>query len=164
MSETSENSKSSTKGAADKVTAVEKSEKVKDPRKVELGKKLAKISKEAKERKAKMWSESDREAGNEKTRFAKEINRIADLSGYVDFRYLVDGVTIVAALGGLYYAYKNDKIQIKMLEKTEQNKQSETSTKLQEENTQSEKVEIINKNDYDQPEVISTKSPCLENL
>ena len=34
-----------------KITTVEKTEKVKDPRKVELGKRLAKISKEAKERK-----------------------------------------------------------------------------------------------------------------
>ena len=35
-----------------KITTVEKSAKVKDPRKVELGKRLAKISREAKERKA----------------------------------------------------------------------------------------------------------------
>ena len=34
-----------------KITTVEKTVKVKDPRKVELGKRLAKISKEAKERK-----------------------------------------------------------------------------------------------------------------
>ena len=34
------------------ITTVEKTEKVKDPRKVELGKRLAKISREAKERKA----------------------------------------------------------------------------------------------------------------
>ena len=36
-----------------KITTVEKTEKVKDPRKVELGKRLTKISREAKERKAK---------------------------------------------------------------------------------------------------------------
>ena len=37
-----------------KITTVEKSEKVKDPRKVELGKRLGKISKEAKECKKKI--------------------------------------------------------------------------------------------------------------
>ena len=35
-----------------KITTVEKAAKVKDPRKVESGKRLAKISREAKERKA----------------------------------------------------------------------------------------------------------------
>ena len=44
MSEQSETS--------EKITAVEKTAKVKDSRKVELGKRLAKISREAKERKA----------------------------------------------------------------------------------------------------------------
>ena len=101
-----------------KVTSVEKSDnvKAKDPRKVELGKRLAKISKEAKERKARQCKQSEedqREVGHEKTNFSKEIN------DYVDFRpsalrYLVGSVTIVAVLGGLYYAYKNDKIQIKL--------------------------------------------------
>ena len=80
-----------------KVTAVEKSEKAKDPKKVELGKRLAKISKEAKERKARQREQLERSEENE------EINN------YIDFRYFVGGVTIVAALGGLYYAYKSDK-------------------------------------------------------
>ena len=38
---------------AEKITSVEKSVKIKDPKRVELGKRLGKISKEAKERKAK---------------------------------------------------------------------------------------------------------------
>ena len=92
---------------SDKVTAVEKSEKTKDPRKVELGKKLAKISKEAKERKARQRKAQceavERELDRDEHSFTKEIN------DYVDFRFIVGGVTIVAALGGLYYAYKSDK-------------------------------------------------------
>ena len=136
MSEQGETSKQSSKQSKtdEKVTSVEKSEKVKDPRKVELGKRLAKISREAKERKAKMWSESDREAGHERTRFAKEIN------DYVDFRYFVGGVTIVAALGGLYYAYKSDK-RLES-ERSEHEIQSDRERK-------DKKVNIINKNDYE---------------
>ena len=108
-----------------KVTSVEKSDnvKAKDPRKVELGKKLAKISKEAKERKARQQIEADREAGHERTRFSKEINDYLD---FIPFRYLVGGVTIVAAIGGLYYAYKND-TRLAMRKRFEQNEQSERS-------------------------------------
>ena len=57
----------------DKVTAVEKSESikaVKDPRKVELGKRLAKISRETKERKARQRFKAENHA---KDHFAKEI-------------------------------------------------------------------------------------------
>ena len=71
-----------------KITTVEKSAKVKDPRKVELAKRLAKISKEAKERKA---------------RLREEKKEILD---YINFRYVVGGVTLIAMVGGLYFAYK----------------------------------------------------------
>ena len=58
----------------EKVTAVEKSDnvKAKDPRKVELGKRLAKISKEAKERKARQ-READREADRKVTHEKKTV-------------------------------------------------------------------------------------------
>ena len=131
----------------EKVTTVEKSVKVKDPRKVELGKRLAKISKEAKERKAKQRSEVE---NRKRTHFAKEIN------DYVDFRYFVGGVTIVAALGGLYYAYKSDKRQSER-ERSEQS-ESERSEQSEEEN---KKVKT-NKNDY---EIKYKPSKCfIENL
>ena len=93
-----------------KVTAVEKSEKAKDPRKVELGKRLAKISREAKEREARQRSKSE---NKQSYRLEKEITDL------IDFRYLIGGVTIVTALGGLYYAYKRDKREIKLLENPE---------------------------------------------
>ena len=101
---------------SDKVTAVEKSEsskavKVKDPRKVELGKRLAKISREAKERKARQRSKVENKQSPKenrtRVRFAKEI------TDYIDFRYFIGGVTLVATLGGLYYSYKRDKREIK---------------------------------------------------
>ena len=56
-----------------KTTTVEITEKVKDPRKVELGKRLAKISREAKERKA-------------RGRLKSEQREISD---YIDFRYFI---------------------------------------------------------------------------
>ena len=100
----------------DKVTAVEKSEavKVKDPWKVELGKRLAKISREAKERKARQ---------REDARKQSEVkNEERELTDYVDFgpsalRYFIGGVTFVAALGGLYFAYKKDKREEKEISK-----------------------------------------------
>ena len=82
MSEQGELTKGATskQSSNEKVTSVEKSvkpESLKDPRKVELGKK------EAKERKAKMrkqleWSEENSKKQSEEN---EEINRIADLSG-----------------------------------------------------------------------------------
>ena len=110
-SETSETIKTSETSKNNKITAVEKSDQVgktertKDPRKVELGKRLAKISKEAKERKARQ-----REANQEAVRELDQSERSVaeEINDYVDFRYIVGGVAIVAALGGLYYAYKND--------------------------------------------------------
>ena len=115
-----ENSKADKQPKVDKVTSVNKTggqqvgERTKDPRKVELGKKLAKISKEAKERKARQQSQRIEEETRRATEsIERKVDRddrsLADFSSYVDFRYIVGGVTIVAALGGLFYAYKNDK-------------------------------------------------------
>ena len=150
----SEDSETSKQPKVDKVTSVEKTEKVKDPRKVELGKRLAKISREAKERKAKLQSEVE---NRERTHFTKEIN------DYVDFRYFVGGVTVVAALGGLYYAYKRDKRQSEELKRSEQSESDQSESDQSERERKDKKVKTINKNDY-----IITKckpSKCsIENL
>ena len=163
---------------SDKVTAVEKSEKTKDPRKVELGKKLAKISKEAKERKARQCEavkcDLEQSEKNERS-FTKEIN------DYVDFKFLVGGVTIVAVLGGLYYAYKSDKRSESELSERERidrrsQKQSfsDSASEVQSERDinrrsqatklQDKKVKTIN-NEFEinkcKP---STKLSCIENL
>ena len=74
-----------------KVTAVEKTIKVKDPRKVELGKR------EAKERKARQHLEE------ENSKMEKEM------TDYMDFKYFVGFLTLVVAFGGLYFSYKRDK-------------------------------------------------------
>ena len=106
QSETSENSKVSKANASAKqplvakLTAVEKTAKVKDPRKVELGKRLAKISKEAKERKAR---ERQLEADKVKKREQTEM------TDCIDFRYLVGFAGLVSTIGCLCFAYKNDK-------------------------------------------------------
>ena len=155
-SKTHEMSKQSSE--VNKVTAVEKSEKTKDPRKVELGKRLAKISKEAKERKAKhreaYRKQSEAELDSNDQSLSEEINDYVD---FIPFRYLVGGVTIVAALGGLYYAYKND-VRLAI-----HNRVSE----------QSEKVKTINKNDSEPKYEITKCKPshlamdtlsCIENL
>ena len=162
----------------DKVTAVEKSDnvKAKDPRKVELGKRLAKISKEAKERKAK-----HREALCEQREQSEAIERkvdrddrslVEEINEYVDFRYIVGGVTIVAALGGLYYAYKSDKRQSEIESersseglKTRGSSERSESQPSEEENTRIEKVKTINKNDYEITKCKpSTSKSCIENL
>ena len=94
--------------ASDKVTVVEKAVKVKDSRKVELGKRLAKISREAKERKARQRSKA------ESARVEKEvINEQREITDYIDFRYFFGGVGLVAALGGLYFDYKKEKREIR---------------------------------------------------
>ena len=83
-----------------KITTVEKTiTKVKDPRKVELGKRLAKISKEAKLRK--------------KQRLQMEEEKNKEILDYIDFRYVVGGVMLLVAVGGLYFVYKKDKREIK---------------------------------------------------
>ena len=87
-----------------KITTVEKTVKVKDPKKVELGKILATISREAKERKAKL-----REMEMKK----EEENKILD---YIDFKYVVGGVTILGGLIGLYFSYKKDKREERYME------------------------------------------------
>ena len=166
MSETSKQSSNSK--ADEKVTSVEKSEKAKNPKRVELGKKLAKISKEAKERKARHHeaqceAELERKVDRDDRSLAEEIN------DYVDFRYIVGGVTIVAALGGLYYAYKSDK----RLERSESERSKRSESKLSEQNERSEsesesknkKVNIINKNDYEITKCNPpTSKSCIENL
>ena len=169
----SETSKQST---PEKVTAVEKSEKTKDPRKVELGKKLAKISKEAKERKARMRNESARESEQEQS-LAEEINE------YVDFRYIVGGITIISALGGLYYAYKSDKIQTKLFEQNKALKQDDHVSELSDRAKRSDRTkssgpqvqqrscdrEVLKQSDcepkYENTKCKpSTKLSCIENL
>ena len=90
-----------------KITKDEKTEgasKIKYPRRVEAGKKLAAISREAKERKAaavKNYHEVayQREISDELVRFAH----------YIDFTYFIAGVGFVASIGGLYFAYQQDK-------------------------------------------------------
>ena len=151
-----------------KVTSVEKSDnvKAKDPRKVELGKRLAKISKEAKERKAKQREQSEREQSEreQSERKQSELEQLGvrevgyKINDYVDLRYLVGGVTIVAALGGLYYVYKNDKIQMKLFER---NKRRELS-----EHNESSDLEREQENTKCKPPntLPSTKMTCIENL
>ena len=112
-----------------KITTVEKTAKVKDPRKVELGKRLARISKEAKERKARLGEA------------AKVKNEILN---YIDFRYVVGGVMLIAAVGGLYFAYKKDNREIK--------------EEVKEEEEEKKKNNNVNK-------IIKTKQKCnIENL
>ena len=79
-----------------------------------MGKRLAKISKEAKARKAR-----------ERENASKTKREILD---YLDFNYFVGGVTFIAAVVGLYYAWKKDKREIK---KEKENKV--TSLKKEEE-------------------------------
>ena len=172
MSETSKQS------IDEKVTAVEKSDnvKAKDPRKVELGKKLAKISKERKARHHEALREKS-EADRDNQSLAEEINRIVDLSGYVDFipfRYIVGGVTIVAVLGGLYYAYRQDK-RLEHSESERSNRErfewSESEQNELNKNASglSEKVKTINKNYFEitkcKPPHLAASTKCsIENL
>ena len=84
MSEQGETSKQTDNTSA-KVTTVEKTVKGKDPRKVELGKRLAKISREAKEKKAKQLEDS---------KIEKEVkNDQKEITDYIDFRYFIGGDT-----------------------------------------------------------------------
>ena len=81
-----------------KITTVEKKNtKPKDPRKVELGKRLAK-----------------------KLRLQQEEKK--EILEYIDFKYVVGGVTVLGGLAGLYFTYKKNKREIKeekFLEKNE---------------------------------------------
>ena len=70
----------------------EKSEKIKDPRKVEAGKRLAAISREAKERKARA---SEPSSANSETK---------ECCISTEYKYIIGGVRLVAAVGGLYFA------------------------------------------------------------
>ena len=107
-----------------KITSTEKSVKIKDPKRVELGKRLAKISKEAKARKAK-----ERENASKTKR---------EMLDYLNFNYFVGGVTLVAAVVGLYFTWKKDEREIK---KEKENKE-----------IKEEKKEFV------------SKKRCLENL
>ena len=40
-------------------------------------------------------------------------NEQREIIDYIDFRYFVGGVGLVAALGGLFYSYKRDKGEIR---------------------------------------------------
>ena len=91
-SEQTENIKVSDPNASTKITTVEKTAKLKDSRKVELGKRLAKISRKAKERKARQQSEA------EAATVEKEVK--SEITDYIDFRYFIGGVGLVAGLGG----------------------------------------------------------------
>ena len=85
-----------------KITSTEKSVKIKDPRRVELGKRLARISKEAKARKAK-----EREsAKNQKMEM-------------IDFKYIVGGVAVLAGIFGIYFSWKKDKRETKQEQRFE---------------------------------------------
>ena len=117
MSEQGETSKQTDNTSA-KVTAVEK------PRKVKLGKRLAKISREAKERKARQRKEAETEAVNQR-----------EITDYIDFKYFIGGVGLVVALGGLYCSYKKDKREIR--------EEKEIVNKL--EHSEKENSEVINR-------------------
>ena len=71
-----ENKTNMVTSSENKITTVEKTVKVKDPRKVEMGKRLAKISKEAKERKARQRFEQE-----EKEKLSTQQKEITD---YID--------------------------------------------------------------------------------
>ena len=68
-----------------KITKAEKSEKIKDPKKIEAGRRLAVISRKAIERTVMEKVETE------------------------DCCNSIGGVGVVAAVGGLYFAYKRDK-------------------------------------------------------
>ena len=103
-----------------KITSTEKSVKIKDPKRVELGKRLAKISKEAKARK-KLERES---AKNQKIEM-------------IDFKYVVGGVAVLAGIFGIYVSYKKDK---------RETKQEQRFEKVEEKIEEQENVYISRKN------------------
>ena len=147
-----------------KVTAVEKTDKVKDPRKVELGKRLAKISREAKERKARhRIEENDRQRSEE-----NEENDYIDRS--TALWYLIGGVMLVTALGGLYYAYKRDKREIKLLEQSERPKNPESKIlssqqQIKEKDIEAYKLVRNNEDKIKNPKLYGETSRCyIENL
>ena len=97
--------------------------KQKDPRKVEMGKRLAKISKEAKEIKIKIKM--------------RELENQKEILDYIDFKYVVGGVTILGGIFGLYFAFKRDKREIrdeKFEEKQEMEKEENVLVSSEKEN------------------------------
>ena len=47
-----------------------------------------------------------------------------EILDYIDFRYVVGGVTLIVAVGGLYFAYKKDNREIKEEEKEEKEEEN----------------------------------------
>ena len=91
-----------------KITSIDKSVKIKDPKRVELGKRLAKISKEAKARKAKERKEKEK------------------LIAYLDTKHFIGVASLAATLIGLYFTFKQykrreEKNQVASEEKEEEN-------------------------------------------
>ena len=80
--------------------------KAKDPRKVELGKRLAKILREAKERKARQRQMEESKVESEASKLEKEKGEIIN---YLDYRHFIGVLGLVISIGGLYYSYKRDK-------------------------------------------------------
>ena len=74
----------------------QRSEKIKDPKKVEAGKRLAAISREARER----------------TVVEPETAKTEGCHNSIEYKYNIGGVGVVAAVGGLYFAYKCDRREV----------------------------------------------------
>ena len=74
--------------------------KAKDPKRVEMGKKLAELSKAARERKAKQKrdAEADAEAA------ADSVVSVPTEAVAINYGYLIGTVALLATIGSLYYA------------------------------------------------------------
>ena len=82
-----------------KITTVKKQ---KDPKRVEAGKRLALISKASREKKMREKIENE--------------NRQEDNEWNIDYTLILGAVGAIAAIGGVYYAIKDDKREVKRLE------------------------------------------------
>ena len=80
-----------------KITKAEKSEKIKDPKKVEAGKRLAAISRKVRER------------------TIVDVNAVSaeteDCSTSINYKYIVGGVGVVAAVGSLYFLCERSEVR-----------------------------------------------------
>ena len=95
-----------------KITTVEKTEKVKDRRRVMVGKRLAEISKATKEQKMRQKIEEIEEEKKER-------------SYNFDFKYLYPLTGLIIAEIFLYYSYKQNQREVKTLETTTKEKVNE---------------------------------------